>query len=795
MAQPQWVTPAGSLGTIAENIFYQIEVEATDSDGETVTYALQAGSLPQGIQVLTNGTIEGVPLPYSRVQGVPTEVAEDVTSNFVIRATVSSGGSTRINDRTFSLTVTGQDAPTFTTTAGSLGTFFDGDQIEIDIEFSDPDPDDTVVVALESGELPPGLSVSTDGKIAGYILPVAPLPDTAIAGFDRAGTEFAEFPFDFTTRSISLTYEFTLSLSDGKEQTQRTFSMYVVSKDSLTADTLDFTGDIMLITSDVLPERTPIITNYPEATTTTAAGFIGTFRDDNFFAYQLQGLDLDGDPFEFTIVTGDSADIPPNLSLNLENGWLTGYFPNAGATETTYEFSVTIEKKGNPTLVSSPYAYSLKVIGNIETAVTWNSGTLIPGTTTYNLGTIANGDLSLFNIDASTDYDSTILFRLKTGGVYNKLPQGLSLLPSGAISGRVSFNGFALDGGTTTFDETRATRLSIDPTTFDNGFVFTVNAYTADGLVNVFRTFKITVTRTYNTPYESLYIEALLNQSDKNIVNSLLLNQDIFDPEILFRPTDPWFGVSRKVRYTHAFGTSAATLESYVEALQLNHFRKRLVLGPLRTAQALDANDNIIYELVYSEIIDTGVNQAGESPGQTVKVTFPFVDPNDGSTLVNFVYPNSLINMRDQVIDTVGRTSTQLPLWMQTKQEDGRVLGFTKAWIIAYTKPGESKKLAYNIQEEFGTQLNKIDFIADRYILDRLLTKNWVPFDDSTESGDWVTQKQTTFNYDQDTNPTVSGNRTTFDEASMRFIHPVDTYEYTDEYNKYLLYPKTNILQ
>jgi len=796
MAQPQWITAAGSLGTVAENIFVNIPIIATDSDGGTVKYILIAGSLPEGVQIKLNGTIEGVPTPFVRVRGVPTEVSQDVTNTFAIRAYVEEGATTRINDRTFSITVTGQDIPTFTTPAGNLGTFYDGDQVDIDIQFSDQDPDDTVVVSLETGILPPGLSVSTSGKISGYIIPAAPLPDTAIAGFDRDGTEFAEFPFDFTTRSISLTYQFTLKVSDGKEQNLRTFSMYVVSKDSLTADTLDFTGDTMLLTADILPARTPIITNYPASTTTTAAGFIGTFRHDNFFAYQIQGLDLDGDPFEFEIVSGDSADLPPGVTFNTSNGWLTGYFPDAGATEVTYSFSITIGKRDNPLVVSTPYAYSITVIGDIENAVTWLSGTLINGVTpdTYSLGTLRNGATSLLAIKASTPGEKVLLFKLKEG-VYNRLPQGLSLLPSGEISGQVSFNGFALDGGTTTFDESRATRLTVDPTTFDSSFTFTVNAYSADGLISVFRTFRITVDRYYNTPYESLYIECMPSTEDVSLLDQLLLNTDVFLPSILFRPDDPWFGLSSKVQYVHAYGTTAATLESYVDALSLNHFRKQLVLGPIKTAQALDSNDNVLYEVVYSEIVDTGVNKEGQSPAQSVKVPYPFTDPNDGSTLVNSVYPNSLINMRDQVIDTVGQTSTELPLWMQTKQADGRVLGFTKAWVIAYTNPGESARLAYNIRETYGTQLNKIDFTADRYILDRLLTKNWIPFDDSTESGDWVTQKQTTFNYDQDTNPTVSGNRTTFDEASMRFIHPVDTYQYTDEYNKYLLYPKTNILQ
>ena len=796
MAQPQWVTPAGTLGTIAENKFYNIPVVATDSDGGTVKYVLIAGTLPEGVQVTVNGTVEGVPVSFARVKGVPTEVGESVTSNFAIRAYVVEGSTTLVNDRTFSLTVTGQDVPTFTTAAGSLGTFYDGDVVDLDIEFTDPDPGDTAVMTVQSGSLPPGLSLSTSGKISGYIIPQAPLPDTAIAGFDRDGTAFSEFPFDFTTTSISLNYEFTLQLSDGKDTTLRTFTMYVVSKDSLTADTLDFTSDTLLITSDVLPDRTPFIANYPAATTTTAAGFIGTFRHDNFFAYQFQGLDLDGDPFEFEIVAGDSGDLPPGLTFNRSNGWLTGYFPDQGATETEYEWQVTIYKKDNPLIVSTPYTYTLTLVGDVETEVTWLSGTLISGVTpdTYLLGSIDNGSVSLFSIEAVTADNKLLQYKLKSGSD-SKLPQGLSLLPSGDISGRVSFNGFSLDLGTTTFDEARATRLEIDATTFDSTFTFTVNAYSVDGLVSVFRTFRIDVDRTYNKPYESLYIQAMPGLTDRATLDSLLQDQDIFNPLILYRPSDPYFGISTNVRYTHAFGIGADTLQSYVESMQLNHYKKKLILGEMKTAQAIDSNDNVLYEVVYSEIVDTGVNQSGESPPLQTKVAFPFTDPVDGSTEVEYVYPNSLINMRDRVIDTVGQNSAELPLWMKSKQANGRVLGFTKAWVIAYTKPGKSAELLYNIKEQFGEILNQIDFIADRYTLDKLLTKNWVAFDDSTQSGDWVTQKQTTFNYDQSTNPTASGNRTTFDLGSIRFVHPVDIYEYTDQYNKYLLYPKNNILQ
>jgi hypothetical protein len=109
--------------------------------------------------------------------------------------------------------------------------------------------------------------------------------------------------------------------------------------------------------------------------------------------------------------------------------------------------------------------------------------------------------------------------------------------------------------------------------------------------------------------------------------------------------------------------------------------------------------------------------------------------------VVTTVYPNSLINMRDQVIDTVGQISKLLPRWMLSKQANGKVLGFTPAWVIAYCKPGRSGQVAYNIAQQFGEKLHLVDFEVDRYELDRLLTKNWDP-----DTGAWVpTPAATTF--------------------------------------------------
>jgi hypothetical protein len=62
---------------------------------------------------------------------------------------------------------------------------------------------------------------------------------------------------------------------------------------------------------------------------------------------------------------------------------------------------------------------------------------------------------------------------------------------------------------------------------------------------------------------------------------------------------------------------------------------------------------------------------------------------------------------------------------MLSRQADGTTLGFTPAWVIAYVNPRQSGQIAYNIQTLFQSQLNLIDFKADRYELDNFLTKNW----------------------------------------------------------------------
>jgi hypothetical protein len=904
--------------TITDTEFSSTPLSLTTATGtmtavfrQHVYYSLIAGNLPPGIQCSDNGLIVGVPQALASLQGVPFDVNRDVTSKFTIRAytQTSTGAIDRIRDRTFEITVINTNAPVFAS-ASNLGTYYDGDRLDIQIEIDNVGVNAPAVVTLVGGALPGGISVSATGLIYGYIQPAVNVDEPP--GYDLTPQDVD--PYDFVTSAINKNYQFTLQVTDGVNTDLKTFSFYVYDRSTLNASTTEITADNSVITADEGTERRPFIVNSLPAN-------LGTVRSDNYYAHQFIANDYDTPDLKYAVSVNTGSGLPPGLELDPNSGWYYGYIPDQGVTEVEYSFNIVTYQsdyvgtaitctattfgtnivtcdstsqfgEGQPivftgtsfggiTSGATHVYYVLDVVSATEFTITQNLGTTsevvlstASGTLTANLivasdpypftltisgavnaevdwltpadlGTIENGATSMLVIEAVNSGGRALTYRLKPGassvslpypyvpGVYNLLPQGLELLPTGEISGRVTFNTFAVDLGSTTFDATQSVvrNTSIEETTFDSTFTFTVNAYAEDttqilykvntvtvtdggsgyntpvltfntpvgasaiqatagivtvssgaitsvavanggsgytspatltvtgsgsgavltpvmkatgsrDVVSVDKTFTIKVKRVYNKPYQNLLIEAMPPANDRALIASLLDNEDIFVPDYIYRIDDPYFGKSHRVIYEHAFGLAPDTLETYVSSLYLNHYWKNLVLGEILTAQALDPiTGEVVYEVVYSNIVDDLVNSSGASVSKIVNLPYVITDPADGSTQLSQVYPNSLVNMRDQVIDVVGQISTKLPLWMTSKQANGRVLGFTPAWVMCYTKPGRSQQIAYYVQTQFAGNLNAVDFKVDRYVLDRTLSRNW-----DTATQDWTpTPSLTTF--------------------------------------------------
>ena len=318
MTLPIWLTPAGSLGTIPVGVFFQLTLSATDPDIPgpdaplELNYVIIAGSLPNGIQCAANGVISGVPDSVASLQGVPLPVGVDTTSKFTVRA-FDRLNPARLADRTFTLTVAVIPEPVWVTPSGNIGTYYDSDPVDIQLEFEEVYAPDTTVVTLIAGQLPGGLNLSADGLISGYIQPAVDI--TNLPGYDLQ--EQDTDPYDFQAATLSKNYQFTLQVSNGRSSNIRTFEIYVYTRNQMQASTANIIDNNTFITSDETTLQAPFLVN-------SLPSNIGSFRSSNYFAYQFIGENYVDQDMSYAISVNQGAGLPPGLHLDPVTGWYYG---------------------------------------------------------------------------------------------------------------------------------------------------------------------------------------------------------------------------------------------------------------------------------------------------------------------------------------------------------------------------------------------------------------------------------------------------------------------------------------
>lgn len=766
MGKPTWITPAGDLGKIQEANFYSLELSATDVDG-AVIYNLQAGQLPSGLRLASTGIVEGLSTTVVYAEGVPSDVGEEVTSTFTIRITSVDG---YVNDRTFSLTVVGQDDPVILTAGGLLGTFVESDRVDLRIDAFDEDRDDTLTYSVIGGELPPGLSINNNGELSGWVEPQPTASGTA--GYDSVAYDIN--PFDNSTISINRNYEFTIAVNDGKTSDAETYQIFVYSSNTLTADTDVITADSDVVFADRTNVRRPIL---------TTLGFdFGDVRHDNNFAFQFQSADFDNSNLLYEVE--DAGLLPPGLVLDPVTGYLYGTLPNQVAQEISYTFRIRVVKAGTPTVdVSNWETFTMNVIGDADVVVDWLTPT--------DLGRIAVGEVSTLRIQATNTLGLELTYTLDDG----RLPQGLQLSSDGLIVGRASFRTFMIDGGTTTFD---AGSLFVDETTWERVSVFTVRIQDSGSAISTTETFTLEITPEDYRPYENLWIKAYPSLEQRQIWSTLINDATNFPDNQVYRSTDYNFGKQTDLRFITSTGLSPQDADQYVAAMSRNHYNKRIRLGELKKARAV-SGDDVIYEVVYLEVLENestplgsvadsvdfrathgsawqGPELSADSADLTADNALLTADANQEVT----VYPASFENMNSQIVSGVGQDNlSATPLWMRSKQEDGTVPGLTRAVVIAYLEPGFADEVIFNINRRTDIDLKQIEFIVDRYLWDINMSDGW---DKTTQS--WTTVPETTFD---NAATRFDGGDTKFFAESFEF--PADR----DTGDQFLKFPRENI--
>lgn len=308
---------------------------------ETVTVKLPLPVLTRATVKKISGNLPpGMRISGREIVGTPYEVSRLTEYRFVLRATLDN----TVQDRTFKITVSGEDAPIWQTPGGDLpvgnnNTFFILDSSPIDFQLVATDPDVAAGQTLDyfiadgDGQLPPGTSLTSDGRIVGIVDPLLAIErgqlyaagtydtspyDLTTGGYDfgiRSSNGFDSFFYDTTVWDFSYTekppnklnryYQFTVSVTDGDTVARRTFKIFVVGDDFFRADNTILQVSNGVFTADNTNLRTPIwvtpsnlgfkrANNYITIPldiidTNTQVGFVNySLRDTNYGTYRLK---------------------------------------------------------------------------------------------------------------------------------------------------------------------------------------------------------------------------------------------------------------------------------------------------------------------------------------------------------------------------------------------------------------------------------------------------------------------------------------------------------------------------
>ncbi len=605
-----WTRKSGDrLAVLQERVTTTLPLPLSESQA---TVAVIGGSLPAGLR------LEG-----SNLVGTPFEVSRDTTSQFVLRATYNN----LISDRTYNIIVQGADEPVWQTPedllpVGKGNAYFVLDNQLVDFQLQATDNDtatgQTLVYTIGSGDgtLPPGLSLSTSGRITGIVDPILALTqETGDGGFDTHG--YGDAAFDFAVKSdngyesffydsvtydtstptrspkkLNRYYEFTVTISDSDVTARRTFRIFVVGDDFLRADNTIMQVGTGTFTADGTFIRTPIWLTPSNLGYKRANNYITLFLDvidsnllTGVLSFQLLSTNDDG----------SASVLPAGLSLDSTTGEIAGAVGYQPQVTKEFKFTVRAQRSIGATAESTfkDKTFTLILLGDVDSTVSWE--------TDPNLGSISSNYISTLAVKAKTSVPNGVLLYTLDSGT---LPPGLTLSLGGDIEGKIRPIGTTENLGLTTFDSGSMT-FDNNVTTVDRKYRFTIAVQDQYAYSRITREFNLQISDPDDKVYSNLYFKPFITNSKKLVFDTFIGDPSIFLPDAIYRPDDKFFGLQSDMKMLMYAGLETKTASNYVAAVAKNHKRKKLILGDVKTAVAkTPGTNNIVYEVVYVEVID-----------------------------------------------------------------------------------------------------------------------------------------------------------------------------------------------
>jgi len=598
-----WTKRSGTqLAVLEERITTTVALPLADS---STPVTVIGGELPNGLRIKDGELV-----------GTPFEVPRNTVYRFVLRA---DDGTTK-EDRTYNIEVQGADEPVWITEEGLLpignnDTYYILDSAPVDFQLLARDTDTTSGQTLKyyignnDGELPPGITLTEEGRLVGIVDPVLALNKRAGKGaYDE--NNYDRYPYDFTVKSaqgwdsfyydvtrydeavptrsprkLNRYFQFRVTVSDGDTTSKRQFQIYLVGDDFLRVDNTIMQVGTGVFTADNTHIRTPIWLTPSD---------LGFRRANNYITLFLDVIDPNSlvGSVAYQLVDGE---LPPGTDLDQTSGEIFGRVPYQPAITKQYTFTVRASRFTSTTteVASSDKTFTVRLLGEIESTISW--------ITAADLGDIPSNYISTLSVKAQTNVPNAVLLYSLVDGT---LPPGLRLSYDGELIGKINNFGTAEDPGLTVFDNDT---FSLDggTTSVDREFRFTIRAQDQFGFSAVERTFNITVGDPDDKLYSNLYYKPLLRLEQRNIYKEFTSNPDIFNPSSIYRPNDPRFGIQKDLRMLVYSGIETVNANRYVAAAAKTARRKLLKIKDLKTAVAKEpGTNNVLYEVVYLEVTD-----------------------------------------------------------------------------------------------------------------------------------------------------------------------------------------------
>lgn len=626
-------------------------------------------------------------------------------------------------------------------------------------------------------------------------------------------------------RKVNRYYQFIVRVSDGATFTDRKFRIFLVGDDFFRADVTYMHVGNNTFTADVTPIRAPVWLTPSYLGRRRANNYITTYLDvyqsptlSGHLAYVLDPVNSDGTPsilppgmrldqitgeiygdvpyqpavtktYKFTVravnydnnnplhsfakTTVQTSKAGQNviqlkdvLSLNLNS--LVTQPPGANYI-IPGSFIIAIDEVNNTVtlnthivndipggqqflfnyVVSTPKTFTIDIMGEVDSTIRF--------ITTGDLGTIAANYVSQLSVEAVTTVPNAVLSYSLVGG---SLPPGLTLVADGTIQGKVNQYATEENPGLTTFDGNKMT-LDGGYTTVDREFRFIVVAQDQFQYSAVTKIFTVTVTTPNNLLYSNIYVKPFLSSKKRAVLTDFFSNTDIFDYRLIYRPTDPEFGIQNQLKMLVYAGIETKAAEEYVSALGRSS-KKRFRFGNVKKAVAkIPGTNKVVYEAVYIEVLDNMENSKG-SVSESVSTYYlnkpvtvnqsardfwdsDISDDNIAQSNLDVlsriwmqdkvmtadyngqlvsdtnksdVFGNSTTNIRKQIAKLGDTEKNFRPLWMRTPQTfSGIAEKYVKGIVLCYVTPGNGDTIVNNIKN-LGIDFKSIDFTVDRVIID-----------------------------------------------------------------------------